>query len=225
MQDKNQSQKGFVALVTPLMLAMGMGVAHANTPPYATDSAGQVVTNNYGECWNAKGGMNKPVEKCGDKIAAPAPAPMPVDGDADGDGVKDSMDKCPNTRAGAKVDASGCEIIQNVTIDLVNDEFDFDSAKLKPDMETALSKVAEKVLSTPGDEQLHIVGYTDSTGPDAYNMKLSIRRAQAVADYLARVGVDRNNMTIEGRGETNPVADNGTEAGRAKNRRVEITTK
>jgi len=228
MQDKNVSKKGFVAVVAPLALALGMGAAHANTPPYL-DARGEVVMNGFGECWNAKGGMDKLVEKCGDVIAkpapAPAPAPAPVDGDADGDGVKDSMDKCPNTRAGAKVDANGCEIIPNVTIDLVNDEFDFDSAKLKPKMKTALEDVAAKIKATPGNESLHIIGHTDSTGPDAYNQKLSVRRAQAAADYLAGQGVSRDMMTIEGKGESSPVADNATKAGRSKNRRVEIITK
>ena len=55
-----------------------------------------------------------------------------VDGDSDGDGVLDSIDRCPGTRAGAKVDQWGCEVIENLTIDLVNDEFDFDRAVLKP---------------------------------------------------------------------------------------------
>lgn len=224
MSGKSIMQKGFTAVVAPLVLAMG--VAHANTPPYATDSTGDVVMSGAGECWNAKGGMDKLMEKCGDVLpkAEPAPAPAPVDGDADGDGVKDSKDKCPNTRAGAKVNADGCEIIENVTIDLVEGEFDFDSAKLKPGMMAALDDVAAKLKATPAEESLNIVGHTDSTGPDAYNMTLSVRRAQAAADYLAEQGVSRASMTIEGKGETSPVADNATREGRAKNRRVEIHT-
>lgn len=229
MQDKNV-KKGIIAVVAPLTLALGLGVAtvaHAGT--YVTESGKGVVTNNYGECWKAKGGMNESIEACGDAVAKPEPAPAPVaapvDGDADGDGVKDSKDECPNTRAGAKVNSVGCEIIADVSINLVEDEFDFDSAKLKPGMKTALDGVAAKVKATPGDEQLHIVGHTDSVGPAAYNMGLSLRRAQAAADYLTAQGVARGNITIEGKGETEPVASNKTKADRAKNRRVDIHTK
>lgn len=228
MSDKHVVQKGIAAVVAPLALAMGLGAstAYAN-PGYVTDG-GKVIMNNYKECWKAKGGIDTKLAECGDVIEQPAPPPpppMPVDGDADGDGVKDSMDRCPGTRPGAKVDAVGCEIIPNVTIDLVNDEFDFDSAKLKPTMESALSDLAAKIIATPGNESLTIIGHTDSTGPDAYNMKLSERRAQAVADFLADKGIARAAMTIEGKGESEPVADNKTKAGRAKNRRVEIQTK
>ncbi len=227
MQDKNVYRKGFVAVLAPLTLAMGLGAVTAQAGTYVTSSSKNVVVNSYGECWNAKEGTKMEIEACGDKIAkpAPAPAPAPVDGDADGDGVPDSRDKCPNTRAGAKVDVDGCEIIPNVTIDLVEDEFDFDSAKLKPGMKTALEGVAAKIKATPGNEHLHVIGHTDSVGPEKYNMGLSLRRAQAAADYLTAQGVARDNITIEGKGESSPVADNKTKAGRAKNRRVEIQTR
>jgi len=134
------------------------------------------------------------------------------------------MDKCPGTKPGAKVDASGCEVIGNVVIDSVQADFDFDSAKLKPSMTAALDTVVAKVKASRGDEKLLIVGHTDSIGSDAYNKKLSLRRAQAVADYLVGQGLDRSRMTIKGMGEAEPVADNKSEAGRSKNRRVEIKT-
>lgn len=229
MQDKNVYQKRFIAVLAPVTLVLGLGAVTAHAGNYVTSSSKDVVMNSYGECWRAKEGMEAQIEKCGDKVAmqepAPMPAPMPVDGDADGDGVKDSMDKCPNTRPGAKVDRDGCEITPDVTIDLVEDEFDFDSAKLKPGMKAALDDVASKVTATPGHEQLHIIGHTDSVGPEKYNMGLSQRRAQAAADYLIAQGVERGHVTIEGKGESSPVADNKTKAGRAKNRRIEITTK
>jgi OOP family OmpA-OmpF porin len=226
MSQKNIVQKGFVAVAAPLTLALGIGAVSVQASPGYVTNGGGVWMNNYKECWNAAGGVDKKLEECGDVIEkAVAAAPAPVDGDADGDGVKDSKDKCPNTRAGAKVNADGCEIISNVTIDLVEGEFDFDSAKLKPGMMAALDEVAAKVKATPGEEMLNIVGHTDSTGPDAYNMTLSVRRAQAAADYLADQGVSRASMTIEGKGETSPVADNGTREGRAQNRRVEINSK
>lgn len=232
MMDSKYKQNGLSVLV--LSLGMGLGAsggAQADTMGYLTDGYGAPVLTGYGECWKALGGTQEKFEACGDvmeKPAEPAPAPPPPPAgpkDSDGDGVYDHLDKCPGTRRGAKVDANGCEIIPNVTIDLVNDEFDFDSAKLKPAMEDALSDLAARVKATPGEESLTIVGHTDSTGPDAYNMQLSIRRAQAVADFLAAKGISREVMTIEGKGETEPVADNKTRAGRAKNRRVEIKTK
>jgi len=227
MSDKNVVQKGFIAVMAPLTLALGLGASTSQAAPgYVTDG-GSVVVNNYKECWTAKGGVDKKLEECGDVMAkpAPAPAPMPVDGDADGDGVKDSMDRCPNTRPGATIDADGCEVVTNLSLHLVNDNFAFDSAKLTPDMEYALAKMADQLMSTPGEETVTITGHTDSTGPDAYNMKLSMRRAQAAADYLAGIGIARSSMIIEGKGESMPVADNATKAGRAKNRRVEITTR
>ena len=72
---------------------------------------------------------------------------------------------------------------------------------------------------------LEIVGHTDSTGPDAYNLGLSERRAQAAADYLGGKGISASNMTVKGMGESAPIADNATRDGRAMNRRVEIITK
>jgi outer membrane protein OmpA-like peptidoglycan-associated protein len=105
------------------------------------------------------------------------------------------------------------------------DEFDFDSATLKPEMESALDDVAARIAASKGAESLSIVGHTDSTGPEDYNQGLSERRAQAVADYLAGQGVDPARMTTSGMGESSPIADNGTREGRAQNRRVEIQSR
>ncbi len=205
---------------------MGSTVASAEDPmrAYAQDAEKSVVTNAYGECWQSKGGVKQLVEKCGDVIAKeePAPTPVPVDGDDDNDGVPNSRDKCPNTRAGATVDADGCEITENLTINLVVEEFDFDSAVLKPEMKAALEDFADKVKASPGHESVTVIGHTDSTGPEAYNLKLSERRAQAAADYLESLGID--SITVKGMGESQPIADNSTREGRAQNRRIEITT-
>ena len=175
-------------------------------------------------CIRDRGGVKQLVEKCGDVIAKeePAPTPVPVDGDDDNDGVPNSRDKCPNTRAGATVDADGCEITENLTINLVVEEFDFDSAVLKPEMKAALEDFADKVKASPGHESVTVIGHTDSTGPEAYNLKLSERRAQAAADYLESLGID--SITVKGMGESQPIADNSTREGRAQNRRIEITT-
>jgi OmpA-OmpF porin, OOP family len=229
-----QEQKGMLRLVLPVGLAasMALGVALSTSAvadefgPYATDTAKNAVRNSAGECWRISDGDTNPREECGDVKAAPAPAPAPVavDGDDDGDGVPNSRDKCPGTRKGVKVNADGCEIVASTTLNVTSDDFDFDSSKLKPNMKKQLDAFVSDVKASPGDERLEVVGHTDSVGTDAYNQKLSERRAQAVADYLATQGVAKGNMGVSGKGESSPIADNATKEGRAKNRRVEINT-
>ncbi|CAG2142680.1 OmpA family protein [Cupriavidus plantarum] len=102
--------------------------------------------------------------------------------------------------------------------------FDTDSASIKPSFRSVLDQVAQ-TLGQHQDVTANVVGHTDSTGNAQYNMQLSQRRAQSVASYLGDRGVARNRLTAEGRGQTQPVADNATEAGRAQNRRVEIFLK
>ena len=99
--------------------------------------------------------------------------------------------------------------------------FDFDKAVLKPQGRATLDDLAAKIKGI-NLETLISTGYTDSIGTDAYNMGLSLRRANAVKAYLVSKGIDANRIVVEGRGERNPVATNKTAAGRAKNRRVEI---
>jgi OOP family OmpA-OmpF porin len=219
---------------------------------YTMGPGGTPVMSGAGLCWQSPGGKDILLEECGDVIVEPVAAPMDSDGDgvpddrdecpgtppgvsvdsvgcpldSDGDGVPDHKDKCPGTRAGAKVDSQGCEIIEDITIDLDVgvEEFDFDSADLRPEMKVALDDVAEKVKASKGDETLTIVGHTDSTGPAEYNMGLSVRRAQSAADYLVSMGIAAERISVSGEGEENPIADNATREGRAKNRRVEIRT-
>ena len=101
--------------------------------------------------------------------------------------------------------------------------FDFDQFFLKPEAREALHLVAEMLKERP-DRKALIVGYTDDRGSDEYNLRLSLQRAQSVADYLIYVeGIDKARIRIEGKGKADPIADNTTPEGRAKNRRVEIT--
>jgi outer membrane protein OmpA-like peptidoglycan-associated protein len=100
--------------------------------------------------------------------------------------------------------------------------FDFDKAVLKPEARTQLARVLQAVKEQPG-LRTHIVGHTDSKGSDAYNLRLSQRRAESVATYLVQNGVPRQSITTDFRGEKEPVASNATDEGRAQNRRVEIT--
>jgi len=99
--------------------------------------------------------------------------------------------------------------------------FDFDKSVLKPEGKAKLDDLVGKVKGI-NLEVIIAVGHTDSVGSDAYNQKLSVRRAEAVKAYLVSAGIEKNRVYTEGKGEKQPVADNKTSEGRAKNRRVEI---
>jgi outer membrane protein OmpA-like peptidoglycan-associated protein len=99
--------------------------------------------------------------------------------------------------------------------------FDFDKAVIRPDAKVILDEAAS-ILGKNPDVAVSVDGYTDSVGTDAYNMKLSQRRADAVKTYLVGKGVSAGRLTPHGFGETNPVASNDTKEGRAMNRRVEL---
>jgi outer membrane protein len=146
-------------------------------------------------------------------VAAPPPPPAPP-ADSDGDGVVDSADKCPGTPAGVKVDKVGCPLEQ--TLKLL---FDFDSAELRPESINELERLVKFMGDVPFATAM-VEGHTDSKGSDAYNLKLSDRRAKAVFDYLSSRGVDPARLSSIGKGESAPIADNATEEGRQENRRV-----
>jgi OOP family OmpA-OmpF porin len=99
--------------------------------------------------------------------------------------------------------------------------FDFDKAVVKPAGKAKLDDLIAKVKGI-NLEVIIAVGHTDSVGSDAYNQKLSVRRAEAVKAYLVSKGIEKNRIYTEGKGEKQPVASNKTKEGRAKNRRVEI---
>jgi OmpA-OmpF porin, OOP family len=101
--------------------------------------------------------------------------------------------------------------------------FDLNKSTLKPAGKEALDELAVKIGGTARVSDIRIVGHTDSTGTESYNQQLSVRRATSVRDYLAGKGVDPKLMSVSGMGESAPVADNKTSAGRAQNRRVEVS--
>ena len=101
--------------------------------------------------------------------------------------------------------------------------FDFDKANLKPQGKEQLKKYYDEAQGAlRSADKIKITGHTDSIGSEKYNQKLSLRRAEAVRDYLVSLGANANKMEVSGAGKSNPVADNKTKAGRAKTRRVEV---
>jgi OOP family OmpA-OmpF porin len=137
--------------------------------------------------------------------------------DSDGDGVCDAYDKCPGTPAGYKVDADGCPLTVSITMDI---KFDFDKAAVKNQYLPEVEKVADFLNAHPGSTAV-VEGHTDSRGNDAYNQKLSERRAEAVRDTLTtKFGVAAGKVSAVGYGEARPIATNDTAEGRAENRRV-----
>ena len=99
--------------------------------------------------------------------------------------------------------------------------FDFDSSNLRSNARANLAELAQSLQKYPGTEVL-VVGHTDATGSDDYNMNLSYRRANAAAEYLQSQGITRSRIETAGRGETEPIASNDSESGRQENRRVEV---
>jgi outer membrane protein OmpA-like peptidoglycan-associated protein len=122
--------------------------------------------------------------------------------------------------AGTGIDVvrKGDEIVLNMPSKVT---FDVDSAIVSPQFQPTLNEVA-RVLSQYEKTFVDVVGHTDSTGSDAYNMTLSQRRADSVATYLSSNGVLRARIATQGMGESQPIANNDSETGRAQNRRVEI---
>jgi OOP family OmpA-OmpF porin len=145
--------------------------------------------------------------------------------DSDGDGVFDGRDACPDTPTGARVDVRGCL----VQLELQNVEFEFNSFELTPAARDYLRELAGQIVQQAdpqGTGRLELRGFTDSVGGDAYNQRLSERRATAVREYLLGSTIEMepfaNRMTAVGYGKADPVESNETEEGRARNRRVEL---
>jgi len=121
---------------------------------------------------------------------------------------------------------TGVDVVRqgdNITLNMPgNITFAFDSSNLQPQFYPVLDSVAN-TLTQYNQTVIEVAGHTDNVGSDAYNQQLSVQRANAVAGYLGSKGVLQQRMMIVGAGETRPIASNDTDAGRAQNRRVEIT--
>ena len=155
----------------------------------------------------------------GEKAAKVAPVAAPVAAkaapkDSDADGVIDELDKCPDTMRGAKVDSVGCITLVNLNVN-----FDTNKSDIKDIYSTRIHEFAN-VMNVDKRLKADIEGHTDSVGSDAYNQKLSERRAASVVKALTELGVEKSRLKAVGYGESKPIASNETAEGRAENRRV-----
>jgi OOP family OmpA-OmpF porin len=191
------------------------------TPPGAAvdafgcerDSDGDGVVDRLDKCPGTPPGRRVDANGC-----EPPPEPQ-READSDGDGVPDARDQCPGTPRGVRVDFRGCEIKEEIELPNVN--FELESAVLTSDS-TATLDGAVSTLNRYRELQVECSGHTDSTGSDAYNQRLSEQRAHSVCEYLVSHGIDRARLQERGYGESRPIADNATEEGRARNRRVTL---
>ncbi|HEU5179615.1 MAG TPA: OmpA family protein [Candidatus Polarisedimenticolia bacterium] len=210
------------------------------------DADGDGVANGLDSCPGTPKGADADSKGCttdadGDRVpdgldqCADTPRYASVDGngcpiDSDGDGVSDGLDRCANTPAGSQVDDRGCPeqaqsanmFQQSNKLVLEGVNFETNSAKLTEDSQSTLDHVAF-TLKDWSKVRVEIGGHTDSQGDDEHNMELSQARADAVRDFLVSQGVDASRLTTRGYGEAEPIADNKSAKGRAKNRRVELT--
>jgi OOP family OmpA-OmpF porin len=201
---------------------------------YDWDNKSQPVQSGYGDWFLGFSIVSRFGPAAAAPVAAVAATP-PADCstmDSDHDGVNDCDDKCPNTAAGTIVGPDGCP--QKVVIDLRGVNFKFDRPKkgetniakslAEPSADSiAVLKQAIDTLQRYPQVKVMVAGYTDSKGTDEYNQSLSERRASIVYNYLTSHGIDASRLEGPiGHGESNPIGDNATDAGRAQNRRTEL---
>ena len=210
-------------------------------------SSGEVWKNASGECWRnsswtpatAAPGCDgaiveqpaaTPAAQNASQSSAPAPAPAPAPqveqapaavqapSQADAPGLS----AAPAPAAAASPAPAPTPVAASSKVTYAADTFfDFNKSVIKPEAKAKLDDLVDKIKAI-NLEVIIAVGHTDAVGSDEYNQKLSMRRSNAVKAYLINKGVDKTRIYTEGKGEKQPVADNSTKEGRAKNRRVEI---
>ena len=198
------------------------------------DDDGDGIENSKDACPNAPGLLefNGCPDSDGDGIedakdACPnAAGPRMYNGcpDSDGDGISDPNDKCPNEAGPA--DNAGCPNPTAEAIEKLNElgavvQFEFNKSNLRDDAVELLLSVYD-IMSKYGNTNFSIEGHTDSSGPKAFNKKLSLERAEKVKSHLVSKGVEADRLSTEGFGEDNPKESNNSRKGRIANRRVEF---
>jgi OOP family OmpA-OmpF porin len=193
-----------LAALVGLSFGFGGGAAAAAALPEecTTDSDNDGVCDDRDDC------PDTPMEAQVDTRGCPL--------DSDGDGVIDMDDACPNTQAGFKVDDTGCPEMRELEL-----TYEFDSAKIDEASAPKVHAFGRFLQDNPG-YKIHVVGHTDTSGDELYNLRLSEARALSVRTMLVEQGIDASRITTEGRGELEPKADNETAEGRKANRRIEV---
>jgi OOP family OmpA-OmpF porin len=161
-------------------------------------------------------GRHAPIEEAAEASAEVVP---PVDEPAPVEEAAPAPPPCEPPAPGQPISLEGCKLGDTIVLHGVNFEFNKDT--LTNNAKTILDGVADALKARP-DIKVEVDGYTDGKGSDAYNLKLSDRRAHSVLRYLASHGVSGDRMTSKGFGKDNPIADNTTDEGREINRRVEL---
>jgi OOP family OmpA-OmpF porin len=177
-----------------------------------------------------KDGVYDYVDKC---PGSPLEAKVDKDGcpiDSDGDGVYDFLDKCPNTKKGVNVDENGCiiasasdkvEITEKGSWIFKEIQFGTNQSSINDKSSKELDEIV-KIMKENKELKLEIQGHTDSRGNEAYNYKLSQKRADSVKKYISEKGIDSERLLSKGYGPSQPIASNDTKDGRLLNRRVEF---
>jgi len=187
------------------------------------NTAGELVwKNGFGQCWRdsswtpatAAAGCDGAIAPPAPAAAAPAPTPAPA--------ARPAAPAAAAAAPRAATPAAAAQPPAATKVTYAADAFfDFNKAVLKPEGKAKLDDLTGKIKGI-NLEVIIAVGHTDSVGGDAYNQKLSVKRSEAVKAYLVSKGIEKNRVYTEGKGKKQPVADNKTNEGRAKNRRVEI---
>jgi OOP family OmpA-OmpF porin len=196
------------------MVALAAGAAYADFTPNAQDSSGHAIRDSSGNCIVTSGAV---LPECEEAKAA-APAPTPAAPAAPTPAAPAATPAAPEPARAAPSSVRQAVVIQADAL------FDFDKSVVRPDGKKAIDEALGK-LGGMDLEMVIATGHTDSVGTDAYNQKLSERRAEAVKAYLVSKGIPSSKVTTIGKGETQPVATNKTKEGRQKNRRVDIEFK
>ena len=231
--------KSLVIAVSTLAFASLTAAAEINN---WLSSSGDVWKNSYGECWRngswtpataapgcdgaiviePKAASNNSQNSAASTNAPQveqAPAAKQAPSQADAPGLQPAPASASSS-APSPAAAPAAAVSSKVTY-AADAFFDFNKSVIKPEAKAKLDDLVDKIKAV-NLEVIIAVGHTDAVGSDAYNQKLSMRRSNAVKAYLINKGVDKTRIYTEGKGEKQPVADNGTKEGRSKNRRVEI---
>jgi OOP family OmpA-OmpF porin len=209
-------------------------------------SNGRVVMDTYGNCVRTTAwSPDKAIDGCGKAKPAPvavvAPQPAQAAPVAAAPAAAAAATAAPAAAASSAATASSAAAVAAVpvaavaaasqekpmrTVTIGGDAFfDTNKATFRKEAQPELEKISERVRRVSSVESVQIIGHTDNTGAADYNQKLSEQRAATVKDFLVKNGVDPSKITILGKGQSSPIADNATTEGRAKNRRVDVMVK